>query len=89
MTKISLHNRCQFLGWGGSGYVYKVNDKIALKRSITAQDSRMKNEHLIFDLLEQQRSPCPNIIRSFFRLPDLNFMQFLPGGSLEVRLQSK
>ncbi|KAL1616959.1 hypothetical protein SLS56_011209 [Neofusicoccum ribis] len=49
----------------------------------------MKNERLVFDLLEQQNSPCPNIVRSFLRLPDLNFVQLLPGGTLEARLQSK
>lgn len=89
MKTLTLPTGCQLLGWGGAGYVYKVTETIALKRSITAQDSGTKNEHLVLDLLEQQHPPCPNIVRSFFRLPDLNFMQFLPGGTLEVRLQSR
>lgn len=84
MSAIFLPNGLQILGWGSAGYVCKVTKDIALKCSTP---ERTKNEFSVFGLLERH-PPCADIVRSFLRLHDLNFMQLLFKGTLEARLQA-
>lgn len=76
--------------WPGasSGYVYKVTDHIVLKRSITENNPRTRSENSVFDFLERHPT-CPDTVRGFLRLPDSNFLQLLPGGTLEARLRAR
>lgn len=74
--------------WGAIGLVFSVSDRIALKFALRPASKRMQHEHHIYDLLER-RPQCPNIVRSFLRLPDLNFMENMAGGNLEARLRSR
>lgn len=76
-----------FISWGAVGYVFHVSDRIVLKYARTPAHSRIKQEHDVFDMLE--KAPCPHIIRSFWRLPDINFMENAIGGNLEARLRSR
>jgi atypical protein kinase C zeta type len=88
MAQLYVRDKLQLLAWGDAGYVYKVTDHIVLKHSITENDPRTKNENSVFDLLERHPT-CPDIVSSFLRLPDSNFLQLLPGGTLEARLQAR
>ncbi|KAH8588752.1 hypothetical protein B0O99DRAFT_664869 [Bisporella sp. PMI_857] len=71
---------------GEVGLVYKVSEDIVLKYSIKDDDSRICNQHHIFDLLEIHPQ-CPDLVRSFLRFPNANFLQFLSGGTLDQQLQ--
>lgn len=79
---------CTLICWGAVGVVFSVSDRIALKVALGAGNSSMQHEHRIYDMLEKH-APCPHIIRSVLRLPDLNFMENMTGGNLEARLRSR
>jgi len=72
---------------GAVGYVFKINDRIALKYSKTTQSDSFARENAMFDLFATH-PPCPHIIQSFLRLPDINFLALMSGGSLEDRLSA-
>jgi atypical protein kinase C zeta type len=63
---------------------HKVSEATVLKYSI--KDERICNEYRIFDLLEIYPR-CPDLVRSFLRLPNANFLQLLSGGTLDQRLR--
>lgn len=88
MTCKFLQEKYKLLGWGDLGLIFEISDYIALKYAIDQDDPRFENENRVFDELERH-PPCPHIVYSFVRLPDLNFMQRLPGGNLEMRLRTR
>lgn len=81
---ISKH---EFLGRGATGYVYKINDHIALKFAREPGSDQFARENVLFDLLAKH-PPCAHIVQSFLRLPGANFLAFLGGGSVYDRLQA-
>lgn len=74
------------LSLGGVGWVYKIDNRIALKYRRDPKCGQFEKEAAFFDILEK-REPCPNILRSFLRVPDGNFLAFMGGGSLHQRLE--
>lgn len=80
----SLH----FISWGAVGIVFFVSNRVVLKHARTSANRRIKREHHVFDLLEE-KCWCPNIVRSFLRLPDINFLENMTGGNLEARLRAR
>ncbi|KAH8663712.1 kinase-like domain-containing protein [Tricladium varicosporioides] len=87
-TSCNRPPKLELLSWGEAGRVYKVSEGIVLKYSIKDNDLRICNEYRIFDLLETH-PPCPDLVRSFLRLPNANFLQSLSGGTLDQRLQPR
>ncbi|KAL8902870.1 MAG: hypothetical protein Q9207_004319 [Kuettlingeria erythrocarpa] len=83
---MSISSRLDLLGWGSTGIVYRVTDTIAIKRAIIDKNEPIKNEYRIYDLLDKYPS-CPNIIRSYYRIPSAIFLQFMSGGTLDQRLR--
>jgi atypical protein kinase C zeta type len=81
---LNLH----FVSWGAVGIVFQISDRIVLKHARTSANDRIKQEHRVFDILETA-APCPHIIRSFLRLPDVNFLENAAGGNLEARLRAR
>jgi atypical protein kinase C zeta type len=77
----------ELLSGGAVGWVYKINDRVALKYTTDPNDKRFKNEIAFFDILEKHE-PCPDIVQSFLRVPTGNFLSFMSCGSLHQRLQS-
>ncbi|KAL1865922.1 hypothetical protein VTK73DRAFT_5006 [Phialemonium thermophilum] len=77
----------RFLSRGAVGWVYQINDRIALKFALAPVFHEFARENSMFDLLETHQ-PHPHIIQSFFRLPNANFLAFMSGGPLDVRLRS-
>lgn len=77
----------QLISWGAVGVVFVVSDRIVAKQARTLANKGMKHEHHIFDVLEA-KPPCPHIVRSFLRLPDINFLENMTGGNLEARLRA-
>ncbi|CRG85928.1 hypothetical protein PISL3812_02931 [Talaromyces islandicus] len=49
-------------------------------------DDAFSREMDMFDIFEKH-SPCPDIVQSFLRVPDGDFLAYLSGGTLEQRLQ--
>ena len=88
MHFVHLQEIYKLLGWGDLGLIFELSDHIALKHAITHDDPRFENENHIFDILERH-PPCPHIVYSFIRVPNLNFMQRLSGGNLEMRLRTR
>lgn len=74
---------------GAIGYVAKVNDRIAVK-TLRRDDKITRKQFAvelgIYDFLEAQTPICPDISRSFLRLPTANFLALCSGGSLFTRL---
>lgn len=83
-----LQEKYELLGWGGLGLVFKISDHIVLKYTATTDEPLFENEVRIFDHLERHH-PSPHIVYSFFSLPNLNFMQHITGGNLEMRLRTQ
>lgn len=83
--KITAH---RFLSLGAIGWVYQINDRIALKYARTPDSEELARENDMFDIFEKHHPPCPYVIQSFLRLPDANFLAFMSGGSLDDRLKS-
>lgn len=77
----------ELLSGGAVGWVYKINDCIALKYPTYPNSEGFKKETAFFDILEKHE-PCPDIIQSFLRVPEGNFLAFMGGGSLHERLQA-
>lgn len=82
--KISAY---RFLSGGAIGWVYQINDRIALKYARKPDTEEFARENGMFDLFEEHLY-CPHVIQSFLRLPNANFLAFMSGGSLEDRLRS-
>ena len=81
--KIMAH---RVLSRGANGWVYQINDRIALKYSRTPNSEAIAKENDMFDIFEKH-PPCPYIIQSFLRLPNAKFLAFMSGGSLYDRLK--
>ncbi|KAI0096182.1 kinase domain-containing protein [Hypoxylon sp. NC0597] len=75
----------RFLSLGATGWVFQINDHIALKYASTPGSISFEND--MFNLFEKH-TPCPYVIQSFLRLPNANFLAFMSGGSLDARLRS-
>lgn len=86
-NSMSEEYKVRLVSWGAVGCVFRVAKQIVLKRSITLRDERIKNEYSIFDLLET-KPLCLFIICSFLRFPDYNYLEYMPGGTLEQRLRT-
>ena len=76
----------KLLSFGAVGIVYQVTHDIAVKRAFADDDKGIQNEYRIYDLLDNMPC-CPNLIRSFYRVPSANFLQYLSGGTLDQRLR--
>ena len=74
------------VGWGAVGIVYQITNDIAVKRAFADDDDGIHNEYRIYDMLDSLPY-CPNIVRSFYRIPSANFLQYLSGGCIEYRLR--
>ena len=73
------------LSFGNLGWVYKINDRIAVKIPRSENDERFQNEIRAFGILTQH-TPCPNIVQTFLCVPQAIFLPFFPGGTLEQRI---
>ncbi len=76
-----------FLSVGATGWVYQINDHIIVKYARTPGSAAFKQENDMFDLFEKHAA-CPHVVQSFLRLLDANFLAFMRGGPLDVRLRS-
>ena len=76
-----------FISLGAVGRVHKIDDRIVLKSSRKAGCEKFAHEVTIYDILESCHPSCPDISRSFLRVPDGNFLAFYGGGTLDQRLQ--
>ncbi len=76
-----------FLSLGAVGWVYKIDDRIALKYPRQPGCAKFAHEIKIFDILERH-SPPPDIVQSFLRVPEGNFLALLSGGTLDQRLRA-
>jgi atypical protein kinase C zeta type len=88
MAHLLLQKKHDVLGWGDLGLIFKISDYIALKCAIEPDDERFENENRVFDKLDCHLY-CPHLVYSFVRLRNINFMQLIPGGNLEMRLRAR
>lgn len=77
----------ELLSGGAVGWIYKINDRIVLKYPTHSDSEGFRKEMAFFDILEKHE-PCPNIVQSFLRVSDGNFLAFMSCGSLHQRLQA-
>lgn len=81
----SCITKLAFISRGATGWVFKVDDNIALKYVRKGRLNEFKKENDAYDLFERHGS-SPYVIQSFLRLPGLNFLQLMPGSSLDQRI---
>jgi serine/threonine protein kinase len=81
MRQVIVHCSSRLISLGGIGFVYKLNDSVAVKipRADNGPDHAI--EQAIFERLESH-PPHPHVIRSFLRIAGATFLEFLPGGDL-------
>lgn len=71
-------------GIGGHSVIVSVNKDIVAKVALRANDPHLSHEQAVFEMLD--RAPCPSIVRTFLRRPDITFMEALRRGSLHDRM---
>jgi predicted Ser/Thr protein kinase len=71
---------------GATGVVYKVNSLVVVKCPTIEGREHFVKENRIFDILVQY-PPCPELVTSFLRFDNSNFLEYMPGFSLSERLQ--
>ncbi len=78
----------RLIAWGASGVVYKISDRLAVKRRVVECDEGVdfENEIRIYNLLESNPQ-CPYFVRSFYRSPEFNFLEFI--GELSSNLHNR
>ena len=79
-------NEPKLLSFGSVGIVYQVTNDIAAKRAFADNNEGIQNEYRIYDVLDSLLY-CPNLSRSFYRIPSANFLQYLSGGTVDQRLR--
>ncbi|CZR58604.1 uncharacterized protein PAC_08496 [Phialocephala subalpina] len=71
---------------GATSIIYKVNSLIVVKCPTIEGHEDFVKENRIFDILTQHPH-CPELVASFLRLDNGNFLEYMPGFSLSERLQ--
>lgn len=71
---------------GATGIVYKVNSLVVVKCPTIEGHEDFVKENQIFDILTRH-PPCPELLASFLRFDNGNFLEYMPGFSLSERLQ--
>jgi predicted Ser/Thr protein kinase len=71
---------------GATSIVYKVNSLIVVKCPTIEGHEDFVKENRIFDILTQH-PPCPELVASFLRFDNSNFLEYIPGFSLSECLQ--
>ncbi|MCJ1255433.1 hypothetical protein MMC24_003249 [Lignoscripta atroalba] len=72
-------------GIGGHSVLLAITDDIIAKVSLKPGGRHVSHEQTIFSLLDR-RAPCPHIVQTFLRRPDITFMQLLANGTLHERM---
>lgn len=78
----------KLLSRGGIGTVYQVNAFIAVKIAREGEAEDHAKEQEIFATLELS-PPCPYLVQSFFRVPEMTFLELLPNGDLASLLRQR
>ncbi len=63
----------KLLNFDGVGIVYQ--------RAFADDNKGIHKEYRIYDILDSMPY-CPNLVRSFYRIPSANFLQYFSGGTL-------
>lgn len=71
---------------GATGIIYKVNSLIVVKCPAIEGRTDFVRENRIFDILAQH-PPCPELVSSFLRFDNGNFLEYMSGFFLSERLQ--
>ncbi|KAK0099491.1 hypothetical protein ONS95_004698 [Cadophora gregata] len=71
---------------GATGIVYKVDSTIVVKCPTPEGHGDFIKENQIFNILARY-PPCPEIVTSYLRLDNGNFLEYMPAFSLSERLQ--
>lgn len=77
----------KFLTRGATGWVFRIDDGIALKHARDEGSDAFQTEINIYDMFDKHE-PSPYILRNTLRRPNLNFLPFMRGGSLEARIRA-
>ncbi|KAH8587235.1 kinase-like domain-containing protein, partial [Bisporella sp. PMI_857] len=73
---------------GATSIVYKVNFFIVVKCPTTEGHEDFVKENRIFDILTKH-PPCPELVASFLRFDNANFLEYMSRFSLSERLQRR
>jgi serine/threonine protein kinase len=77
----------KFLSRGATGWVFQIDDGIALKYARDERSDAFQTEINTYDMFDKHE-PSPYILQSILRHPNLNFLPFMRGGSLEARIRA-
>ncbi len=69
---------------GGHSVILSITDSIVAKVSLKRGGRHVSHEQTIFEFLDQ--TPCPHIVQTFLRCPDITFMERLNDGTLYERM---
>lgn len=78
----------QFLSGGAVAKVYLLNDFTVVKCPWEQGSVNFDKENRFYDLFDQH-GVCPDVVRSFLRVPQANFLSYCSGGNLEDRLRPR
>lgn len=78
----------QLLSLGSTGFTFKLNTYIVVKKVRPGRDRNLANERTIFDILENH-PPSLYIIRSFFRTEKAIFLEYATNGDLASLLREE
>lgn len=76
----------RLLSLGSTGFTFKLNELIVVKKVRPGQDCNLANEQIIFDILKRH-PPSPYIVRSFYRTDKAIFLEYMTNGDLASLLR--
>ncbi|KAF1736771.1 Proline-rich receptor-like protein kinase PERK2 [Beauveria bassiana] len=71
-------------GIGGHSVVLRISPEIVAKVALEPGDERLRQEQTIFEALAKVH--CPNLAQCYLRAADVNFLEFIPNGTLYDRM---
>ncbi|RSL39975.1 hypothetical protein CEP54_016220 [Fusarium duplospermum] len=78
----------RLLSLGSTGFTFKLNKYIVVKKVRPGRDCNLANERTIFDILERH-PPSPYIVRSFYRTEEAIFLEYATNGDLASLLREE
>ncbi|KAM0417396.1 hypothetical protein ACHAPT_012631 [Fusarium lateritium] len=80
--------RPRLLSLGSTGFTFKLNKYIVVKKVRPGRDCNLANEATIFDILERH-PPSPYIVQSFYRTEQAIFLEYATNGDLASLLREE
>ncbi|KND88519.1 putative serine/threonine-protein kinase FMP48 [Tolypocladium ophioglossoides CBS 100239] len=85
---MTAQNGPRLLSLGSTGFAFKLNDHVVVKKVRPGREANMAREQNVFAILERH-PPSPYIIRRFYGTEEAIFLEYAPEGDLASLLREQ